>query len=468
MRRTVSRIKKRIDMPSQAPAERVGNFQEVALGYGPEDAVAEASRCIHCPKQPCVAGCPVEIDIPAFLKLIAEEKFGEAAAKIKEKNSLPAICGRVCPQENQCEGVCTLGKRGEAIAIGALERFAADWERLNVPDQQVQEPAKQEGKVAVVGSGPAGLTVAAELARMGYEVTVFEALHVPGGVLSYGIPEFRLPKEIVRHEIEYVQSLGVKLLTNVVIGRTITVDQLFDEGYDAIFIGAGAGLPHFLNIPGENLNGVFSANEFLTRVNLMKAYEFPVYDTPVKLGKKVIVVGAGNTAMDAARNALRLGSEVTIVYRRSRQEMPARLAEIHHAEEEGIEFRLLTNPTRIIGENGWVKAMECIRMELGEPDESGRRRPVPVSGSEFVLECDSVIIAVGQSPNPILTKSLPGLEMTKWGTVVVDPETMETSIPGIFAGGDIISGGTTVIEAMGDGKKAARGISAYLQKKARV
>ena len=349
MRRTVSRIRKRIDMPSQDPAERRRNFQEVALGYSPEEAVEEASRCIHCPKQPCVAGCPVEIDIPSFLKLIAEEKFGEAAAKIKEKNSLPAICGRVCPQENQCEGVCTLGKRGEPIAIGALERFAADWERLNAAEQKLPEAGKQEGKVAVVGSGPAGVTVAAELARMGYEVTVFEALHVPGGVLSYGIPEFRLPKDIVRHEIEYVQSLGVKLLTNVVVGRTITVDQLFDEGYDAIFIGAGAGLPHFLNIPGENLNGVFSANEFLTRVNLMKAYEFPEYDTPVKLGKKVIVVGAGNTAMDAARNALRLGSEVTIVYRRSRQEMPARLAEIHHAEEEGIEFRLLTNPIRIIG-----------------------------------------------------------------------------------------------------------------------
>lgn len=464
----MSRIKKRIDMPSQEPKQRGRNFQEVALGYSPEDAVAEASRCIHCPKEPCVAGCPVEIDIPAFIKLIAEENFAEAAAKIKEKNSLPAICGRVCPQENQCEGVCTLGKRGEPIAIGALERFAADWERLHAPDQKMPEPKKQEGKVAVVGSGPAGLTVAAELARIGYEVTVFEALHVPGGVLSYGIPEFRLPKGIVRHEIEYVESLGVRLLTNVVIGRTITVEQLLDKGYHAVFIGAGAGLPHFLNIPGENLNGVFSANEFLTRVNLMKAYEFPVYDTPVKLGKKVIVVGAGNTAMDAARNALRLGSDVTIVYRRSRQEMPARLAEIHHAEEEGIEFRLLTNPTKIIGEGGWVKAMECIKMELGEPDQSGRRRPVSISGSEFILDCDSVIIAVGQSPNPILTKSLPGLEMTKWGTVVVDPETMQTSIPGIFAGGDITSGGTTVIEAMGDGKKAARGIHAYLQKKALV
>lgn len=464
----MSRIKKRIDMPSQEPKQRGRNFQEVALGYSPEEAVAEASRCIHCPKEPCVAGCPVEIDIPAFIKFIAEGSFAEAAVKIKEKNSLPAICGRVCPQENQCEGVCTLGKRGEPIAIGALERFAADWERLHAPDQKMPERKKQEGKVAVVGSGPAGLTVAAELARIGYEVTVFEALHVPGGVLSYGIPEFRLPKGIVRHEIEYVESLGVRLLTNVVIGRTITVEQLLEKGYHAVFIGAGAGLPHFLNIPGENLNGVFSANEFLTRVNLMKAYEFPVYDTPVKLGKKVIVVGAGNTAMDAARNALRLGADVTIVYRRSRQEMPARLAEIHHAEEEGIEFRLLTNPTKIIGEGGWVKAMECIKMELGEPDQSGRRRPVPISGSEFILDCDSVIIAVGQSPNPILTKSLPGLEMTKWGTVVVDQETMQTSIPGIFAGGDITSGGTTVIQAMGDGKKAARGIHAYLQKKALV
>jgi glutamate synthase (NADPH/NADH) small chain len=449
-------------MAEQAPEERIKNFQEVALGYTPEEAVQEAQRCIQCPKQPCVGGCPVEIDIPRFVELIAQGDFGAAAAKIKEKNSLLAICGRVCPQESQCEGVCTLGRRGEPVSIGALERFVADWERENLP-LKVERAPRREGRVAIIGSGPASLTAAADLARLGYEVTIFEALHLPGGVLSYGIPEFRLPKDIVRHEVEYVQKLGVEIKTNVLIGRTATITELFEAGYDAIFIGAGAGLPHFLGIPGENLNGVYSANEFLTRVNLMRAFEYPSAHTPVKLGRRVIVVGAGNTAMDAARCARRLGSEVTIVYRRSREEMPARLAEIHHAQEEGIEFRLLSNPIRLIGQGGWVTAMECVQMELGEPGPDGRRRVSPIEGSEFTLPCDGVIIAVGQSPNPILVDSFPELTTTEKGTVKVDPETNGTNIPGVFAGGDIITGGATVIQAMGDGKKAARGIDAYLR-----
>lgn len=456
-------------MPKQDPRERIRNFNEVALGYPADVAVEEAKRCIGCPKRPCVAGCPVEVDIPSFVKLIAEGKFVEAARKIKEKNSLPAICGRVCPQETQCEERCTLGKKGKPVAIGALERFAADYERAS-STQAASEPAPASGgagRVAVVGSGPAGLTCAADLAKMGYSVVLFESLHSTGGVLRYGIPEFRLPKAIVDEEVEYVKSLGVEIRVNTLVGKTVTVDELFRDGFDAIFLGTGAGLPHFLGIPGENLNGVYSANEFLTRSNLMKAYLFPEYDTPIWVGKRVAVVGAGNVAMDAARTALRLGAEkVTIVYRRSRAEMPARLEEIENAEEEGVEFMLLTNPVRVLGdERGWVRGMECIRMELGEPDESGRRRPVPVPGSEFVIDIDTMISAVGTDPNPLLVRSVPGLKLGRHGNVIVNEETGETSVPGVFAGGDIVTGSATVIAAMGAGKIAARGIDEFIRAK---
>ena len=456
-------------MPKQDPRERIRNFNEVALGYPAEIAVEEAKRCIGCPKRPCVAGCPVEVDIPSFVKLISEGKFAEAAAKIKEKNSLPAICGRVCPQESQCEARCTLGKKGKPVAIGALERFAADYERA-LGARDAQGPASAHacaGRVAVVGSGPAGLTCAADLARMGYSVVVFESLHSTGGVLRYGIPEFRLPKIIVDEEVEYVKRLGVEIRTNTLVGKTLTVDELFRDGFDAIFLGTGAGLPHFLGIPGENLNGVYSANEFLTRSNLMKAYLFPEYDTPIRVGKRVAVVGAGNVAMDAARTALRLGAEkVAIVYRRSRAEMPARLEEIENAEEEGVELMLLTNPVRVLGdERGWVRGMECIRMELGEPDESGRRRPVPVPGSELVIDVDTMISAVGTDPNPLLVRSVPGLKLGRHGNVVINEETGETSVPGIFAGGDIVTGSATVIAAMGAGKLAARGIDKFIRAK---
>ncbi|MDI7246271.1 MAG: NADPH-dependent glutamate synthase [Bacillota bacterium] len=456
-------------MPKQDPRERIRNFNEVALGYPADVAVGEAMRCIGCPKSPCVAGCPVEVDIPSFVKLIAEGKFVEAARKIKEKNSLPAICGRVCPQETQCEERCTLGKKGKPVAIGALERFAADYERAS-GTQAASEPAPASGaagRVAVVGSGPAGLTCAADLAKMGYSVVLFESLHSTGGVLRYGIPEFRLPKAIVDEEVAYVKSLGVEVRVNTLVGRTVTVDELFRDGFDAIFLGTGAGLPHFLGIPGENLNGVYSANEFLTRSNLMKAYRFPEYDTPVWVGKRVVVVGAGNVAMDAARTALRLGAEkVSIVYRRSRAEMPARLEEIENAEEEGVELMLLTNPIRVLGdERGWVRGMECVRMELGEPDESGRRRPVPVPGSEFVIDIDTMISAVGTDPNPLLVRSVPGLKLGRHGNVIVNEETGETSVPGVFAGGDIVTGSATVIAAMGAGKIAARGIDRYIRAK---
>lgn len=456
-------------MPKQDPHERIGNFNEVALGYPADAAVEEAKRCIGCPKRPCVAGCPVEVDIPSFVKLIAEGKFVEAARKIKEKNSLPAICGRVCPQETQCEERCTLGKKGKPVAIGALERFAADYERAS-GTQAASEPAPAcgaAGRVAVVGSGPAGLTCAADLAKMGYSVVLFESLHSTGGVLRYGIPEFRLPKAIVDEEVEYVKSLGVEIRVNTLVGKTVSVDELFRDGFDAIFLGTGAGLPHFLGIPGENLNGVYSANEFLTRSNLMKAYLFPEYDTPIWVGKRVAVVGAGNVAMDAARTALRLGAEkVTIVYRRSRAEMPARLEEIENAEEEGVEFMLLTNPIRVLGdERGWVRGMGCIRMELGEPDESGRRRPVPVPGSEFVIDIDTMISAVGTDPNPLLVRSVPGLKLGRHGNVIVNEETGETSVPGVFAGGDIVTGSATVIAAMGAGKIAARGIDKFIRAK---
>lgn len=457
--------KKCVQMPKQDPKVRVKNFNEVALGYAEEQALAEANRCLQCKNAPCVKGCPVEIDIPAFIKLLREGKFEESIRKIKEKNSLPAICGRVCPQEEQCQKNCTLGKVGDPVSIGRLERFVADWERqrgFNVPDK----PPSTGKKVAVIGAGPAGLTVAADLAKLGHEVVIFEALHLPGGVLIYGIPEFRLPKTIVQAEVDYIKKLGVKIRTNHLIGRTYTIPELLKRGFDAVFIGTGAGLPQFLGVPGENLGGIYSANEFLIRVNLMKAYLFPEYDTPIRVGKKVAVIGAGNVAMDSARSALRLGAEeVYIVYRRSREEMPARKEEIENAEEEGVKFKFLAAPTRFIGdEKGWVKQMECIRMELGPPDESGRRRPVPVKGSEFIMDTDTVIIAIGRTPNPIIQLTTEGLNVTKWGTIVVD-ENGKTSIEGVYAGGDIVTGEATVISAMGAGKRAARAIHEYLMSK---
>lgn len=451
-------------MPKQDPKVRRTNFEEVALGFTKEQALTEASRCLNCKKPLCVQGCPVEVDIPGFIAKIKERDFLGAAAKIKEKNSLPAICGRVCPQENQCEHLCILGKKGQPVAIGALERFAAD--RAAEVDSEPQPIKKNNCKAAIIGAGPAGLTCAADLALQGFEVTVFESLHEAGGVLQYGIPQFRLPKSIVAREVEYIKKLGVKIETSVLVGQTITIQELKDQGYDTIFIGTGAGLPYFLNIPGENLNGVYSANEFLTRVNLMKAYRFPEYDTPVRIGERVAVVGGGNVAMDAARTSLRLGAkEVYIVYRRSRDELPARHEEVENAEEEGIIFKLLANPTRIIGnDQGEVKALECIQMELGEPDASGRRKPVPVSGSEFQFPVDNVIVAIGQGPNPILLRNTPGLKLNSRGYIQVDQETLETSLPGVFAGGDIVTGAATVIAAMGAGKKAARQMAEYCKK----
>jgi glutamate synthase (NADPH/NADH) small chain len=454
-------------MPERTPQDRIRDFEEVALGYTEEQAIAEAKRCIQCKKPLCVAGCPVEIDIPAFIKEIAQENFEGAILKLKEKNALPAICGRVCPQEDQCEKVCIIGKKGKPVNIGALERFAADWERKNSSKGQgsrVKEN-KSGDKVAVVGSGPAGLTCAGELAKTGYQVTVFESLSDPGGVLIYGIPEFRLPKEIVHLEIEYVKSLGVELQTDVLVGRTYTFKDLFDQGYKAIFVGSGAGLPNFLGVPGENLKGVYSANEFLVRVNMMKAYKFPQYLTPVKIGKRVAVFGAGNVAMDAARVALRLGAaDVTIVYRRSKTEMPARAEEIERAEEEGVKFHLLTAPTEILSDDkGWASAVECLKMELGEPDASGRRRPVPIPGSEYNIPVDTIIVAIGNKPNPLIPKAEPEIKTEKWGGIIFNEQLM-TSLPGVFAGGDIIRGAATVILAMGDGKRAARRIDQYLSK----
>lgn len=446
-------------MPVQDAKERIKNFHSVALGYSEEQAVLEAKRCIQCKKPACIEGCPVEIDIPGFIKKIAEKDFPEAIKILKDKNNLPAICGRVCPQETQCEIKCVLAKKGEPVAIGRLERFAADWEMK-------QEREKREGiKVAVAGSGPAGLTCAADLAKMGYDVTIFESLHEPGGVLMYGIPEFRLPKKTVKIEIDYIKSLGVNIKTNVLVGKTKTVQELFDEGYKAIFVGTGAGLPQFLGIPGENLNRIYSANEFLTRANLMKAYKFPEYDTPIDIGKRVAVIGAGNVAMDAARVSLRLGAdEVLIVYRRTEKEMPARLEEIENAKEEGVKLHLLTAPVRFIGdENNNVTGMECLKMELGAPDSSGRRRPVPIKNSEFKFGVDTVVMAIGQSPNPLLPKTIRGLQVGKHGNVITDEKTGATSIPGIFAGGDIATGASTVIEAMGAGKRAARAIDEYIK-----
>ena len=458
----------RIEMPRQDPVERGGNFDEVALGYSEEQALEEASRCIQCPKRPCVDGCPVSVRIPEFITALREGDMPEAVKALQDKNSLPGVCGRVCPQESQCEESCTLNKRGAPVAIGRLERYVADWARTH-PDEvgaTDEEPPKPSGKkVAVIGSGPAGLTVAADLAKMGHSVTIFEALHVAGGVLMYGIPEFRLPKAIVQAEVEFVKSLGAELILDAVIGKIDSVDELLNNGYDAVFLGTGAGLPMFMNLPGENLCGIYSANEFLTRTNLMKAYLYPEYDAPLGMGKKVAVVGGGNVAMDSARCALRLGArEVYIIYRRSEVEMPARREEVENAMEEGIIFKFLTNPTGFLGNGrGWVSAMECIQMELGEPDDSGRRRPVPIQGSEFVVKVDTVVIALGTTPNPLIAATTEGLETTRWGTVVADETTGKTVKDRVWAGGDIVTGAATVISAMGAGKRAAADIDRFLK-----
>jgi glutamate synthase (NADPH/NADH) small chain len=452
-------------MPRQEPEVRARNFKEVALGYSAEQARAEAERCIQCPKRSCTEGCPVNVDIPDFIKAIRDGDMPESVRILKSKNSLPGICGRVCPQETQCEEVCSLAKKGAPIAIGRLERYVADWERNTGSAAPPDPPPPTGRKVAVVGSGPAGLTAAADLAKMGHSVTIFEALHVAGGVLMYGIPEFRLPKVIVQAEVDYVASLGVELRLDSVIGKISTVDELLNNGYQAVFLGTGAGLPMFMNIPGENLNGVYSANEFLTRVNLMKAYLFPEYDTPVKVGKHVAVIGGGNVAMDSARCALRLGAEVVyIVYRRSEAEMPARREEVENAQEEGIQFKLLTNPKQFIGDKqNWVVGMECYEMELGEPDESGRRRPVVKPGSEFTIDVDEVIVALGTTPNPLIASTTEGLETTKRGTVVADEATGKAVKDKVWAGGDIVTGAATVISAMGAGKRAAADIDKFLR-----
>lgn len=456
-------------MPEQDPKVRAHNFQEVALGYDEDTAIAEAERCLHCKVPQCRKGCPVEIDIPAFIGKIKEHDFDSAIGIIKESSSLPAVCGRVCPQENQCEKYCILAHKGESVAIGRLERFVADYQLAKNEEVKPIEFAHDAQRVAVIGAGPAGLTCAGDLARKGYKVTIFEALHVAGGVLSYGIPEFRLPKDkIVKREVENLQKLGVAIEVNAIAGRLFTVDELLGEmGFDAVFVGTGAGLPHFMHIPGENLNGVYSSNEFLTRCNLMKAYDFPNYATPIRVGRRVAVVGGGNVAMDAARTSLRLGAEhVYIVYRRSEAELPARLEEVHHAKEEGIDFQLLNNPVEILGdEQGWVKALRCIRMELGEPDASGRRRPVAIEGSEYELEVDTVIMAIGNGPNPIVASTTPGMDTNKRGNIIADEETGATTREGVFAGGDIVTGAATVILAMGAGKKAAAAIDKYLQNK---
>lgn len=459
-------VMKKVPVREQEPEVRAKNFEEVCLGYNKEEAMEEAERCLNCKNAQCVKGCPVSIDIPGFISQIKEGNFEESYHVISKASALPAVCGRVCPQESQCEGKCIRGIKGEPVSIGKLERFTADWAREN--GIKPQAPAeKKNRKVAVIGSGPAGLTCAGDLAKMGYDVTIFEALHEPGGVLIYGIPEFRLPKSaVVAKEIENVKALGVKIETNVVIGKAGTIDELMEEeGFEAVFIGSGAGLPRFMGIPGEQANGVFSANEFLTRNNLMKAFQNG-YDTPIMKGKKVAVVGGGNVAMDAARTALRLGAEVHVVYRRSESELPARVEEVHHAKEEGIIFDLLTNPTEIlVDDNGWVKGMTCIRMELGEPDESGRRRPVEVAGSEFDLELDTVIMSLGTSPNPLISSTTKGLDINRRKCIVAEEENGATSKPGVFAGGDAVTGAATVILAMGAGKAAAKGIDEYLSNK---
>lgn len=458
---------KKVRMPEQDPDERNKNFNEVALGYTAGQAVEEAERCLQCRHKPCMKGCPVMVDIPGFIELVAKGDFKKAYEVVKSTNTLPAICGRVCPQEDQCEKLCIRAVKGEPVAIGRLERFVADWYMENIKDGQKALNEKKGEKVAVIGAGPAGLTCAGDLADLGYDVTVFEAFHAPGGVLVYGIPEFRLPKELVKKEIRTLEDKGVKILKNMVIGKVLSIDEIMEEeGFKAVFIGTGAGLPAFMGIPGENLNGVYSANEFLTRVNLMKAYKFPHTDTPIKAGNRVAVVGGGNVAMDAARSAKRLGAEhVIIIYRRSEKEMPARIEEVHHAKEEGIEFRLLTNPVEILGENGWVIGVKCIQMELGEPDVSGRRRPVPVKGSEYILDIDTIIIAIGQSPNPLIRQTTHGLRVEPWGGIITDEETGKTSIEGVYAGGDAVTGAATVILAMGAGKKAAAAIDKYLKGK---
>ena len=458
-------VMKRIPVREQDPKVRATNFKEVCLGYNKEEAMAEASRCLNCKNPQCQKGCPVSIDIPAFISQIKEGKMEEAYAVISKYSSLPAVCGRVCPQESQCESKCIRGIKGDAVSIGKLERFTADWARENgISPKACTE--KKGKKVAVVGSGPAGLTCAGDLAKIGYDVTIFEALHQAGGVLSYGIPEFRLPKQgVVQPEIENVKKLGVTIETNTIIGKTITIEELMeDEGFDAVFIGSGAGLPRFMGIPGENANGVFSANEYLTRSNLMKAFD-EEYATPIAAGKKVAVVGGGNVAMDAARTALRLGAEVYIVYRRGESELPARVEEVHHAKEEGIKFKLLSNPKEIlVDENGWVKGIRCIEMELGEPDESGRRKPVEKAGSEFDLDVDTVIMSLGTSPNPLISSTTKGLEINKRKCIVAEEATGATSKNGVFAGGDAVTGAATVILAMGAGKAAAAGIDEYLSK----
>jgi glutamate synthase (NADPH/NADH) small chain len=451
-------------MPEQEPEVRRRNFKEVPMGYSKELAIKEAERCLQCKRPTCMDGCPVSVDIPGFINLIKQGEFTQSIRKIWERNALPAVCGRVCPQEIQCEGKCILAKKEDPVAIGNLERFVADLEREHGKGDLPPKGKPTGKKVAIIGSGPSGLTVAGDLILKGHDVTIFEAFHKPGGVLVYGIPEFRLPKEIVFSEVNFLERLGVKLECNKVVGRIVSLDELFEEGYDAIYLGVGAGLPRFLNIPGENLIGIYSANEYLTRSNLMKAYLFPEYDTPIAKGKNVAVFGAGNVAMDSARTAMRLGADkVRIVYRRSEEEMPARAAEIHHAGEEGIEFYLLTAPTRFIGdENGRVSGMECIKMELGEPDESGRRRPVPIEGSKFKLDCDLAVIAVGAGANPLLTQSTEDLKLNQWGYIDADPETGKTSKKGVWAGGDIVTGSATVILAMGAGRLASDSMHNYL------
>jgi len=451
-------------MPEQPAQVRRRNFNEVPLGLDEEVAVKEAERCLQCKNPSCVQGCPVGIDIPGFISLIKQREFTKSIRHIWKSNSLPAVCGRVCPQESQCEGVCILAKKGDAVAIGNLERYVADRERMTGKGDLPPKAAPSGKKVAVVGSGPSGLTVAGDLIQKGHEVTIFEAFHKPGGVLVYGIPEFRLPKEIVFSEVNFLERLGAKLECNAVIGKSVTLDELFEEGYDAIYLGVGAGLPRFMNIPGENLIGIYSANEYLTRSNLMRAYRFPEYDTPIVIGKDVVVFGAGNVAMDSARTAMRLGADrVRIVYRRSRDEMPARAAEIHHAEEEGIELHLLTAPTRFFGDGrGRVIGVECLQMKLGDPDASGRRSPIPIQDSKFRLECDLAVIAVGAGANPLLTTVTPGLKLNKWGYIIADPETGKTTKKGVWAGGDIVTGSATVILAMGAGRKASDSMHQYL------
>jgi glutamate synthase (NADPH/NADH) small chain len=452
----------RRDMPKQPPEVRRHNFDEVALGYPPETAIEEAKRCLQCKKPRCVASCPVEIDIPGFIKCIAEGDFATGTRILKDKNCLPAMCGRVCPQEEQCEEVCVLVKKEGQIAVGRLERFLADWEAAQGKFELPKIPRSTGRKVGIVGGGPAGLTVAGDLIKLGHQVIIFEALHEVGGVLIYGIPEFRLPKVTVHREVEYLQKLGVEVVTDYVVGKTRTVDSLLEE-YDALFIGSGAGLPWFMDVPGENLNGVYSANEYLTRMNLMKGFLFPDYHTPIKEHKRVAVMGGGNVAMDCARTALRLGAETRIIYRRSRQELPARLEEIENAEEEGVIFDFLTLPVNYIGdENGWVREIECLKMKLGEPDDSGRRRPVPIEGSEYIVPMDAVVCAIGNSPNPLVPATTPGLEVGKRGNIVADEETGKTSRDRAWAGGDVVTGAATVILAMGAGRKAARSIHEYL------